>query len=940
MSALPAFSEFFRAVHRGREPFPWQQRLAERVVDTGWPDTIGVPTGLGKTASVDIAVWALAHQADRPAAARNAATRTWYVVDRRLLVDAAHDHGVFLSIVLGRPDRLRETWADATAKDIDTIDSVARALTRLARLGTAASPLHIVRLRGGASLGQRSPDPSQPTLVFATVAMYASRLLFRGYGSSRLMRPVDAALAGIDALVLLDEAHIARPLASLMNALRQCDAGQPANVLPGLRARPHVVALTATGDEAGDRFDLDATDMEHAVVHRRISAAKPTTLMPTKEKDLATRLADAASNLSRQTPEGAGVVFCNTAGIARAVVAQLRRAFGDATRGTPPDVVLLTGQMRARESEATVRRLLDPRNGAPAGRDRAVIRERGLVVVATQTLEVGADLDFDFLVTESAGARALIQRFGRLNRLGELDAGQAVICHVEDRSSAPVYGTEPDEVWRRLLQISPLDLGPRRAPTALEPRSGEPPPRAGEMLPAHLWELAKTTLSEPDEPQPHLFFEGFDDYDYPTVSVAWRAWRPGSADAARVLRPRLRAVETVDVPIGEFRRFCEASGLTELAVLADDGVTLGIVGTRDVRPGTVVVLDIHDGGYDAGGWSPDATDRVLDVGLLGARAVPLVREALSALLDKSANLGELAQLIGRVVELAEGADDAQEFTVDTEPLKRALVEALQSQPRHLWLRQDEWASFCDSILSGRVALPDDGALVLERDLPDAAPTSVELRSDAFDGLTFEVASVALDDHLHAVAEAARGVAAAIGMSDGITKAIELAARCHDLGKADPRFQLLLDPEGESKHPLAKSIRRAPEFAAASARSWPQGGRHEALSARLVHRWLQQNHSEGVDDDLVLHLVLSHHGHGRPLVLPAGAPNGASISVPFDGTTVRASADLSQVDWSQPARFRSLCQRYGYWGLAIMEAVVRQSDHASSAATASQRMEVP
>ena len=38
-----------------------------------------------------------------------------------------------------------------------------------------------------------------------------------------------------------------------------------------------------------------------------------------------------------------------------------------------------------------------------------------MIVVATQTLEVGADVDFDIAVTELAGVRALVQRLGRLN---------------------------------------------------------------------------------------------------------------------------------------------------------------------------------------------------------------------------------------------------------------------------------------------------------------------------------------------------------------------------------------------------------------------------------------------------------------------------------------------------------------------------------------------
>ena len=51
-------------------------------------------------------------------------------------------------------------------------------------------------------------------------------------------------------------------------------------------------------------------------------------------------------------------------------------------------------------------------------------------MVATQTLEVGADLDAEYLVTEACGVRALTQRLGRLNRLGDHPQARAVYVHV------------------------------------------------------------------------------------------------------------------------------------------------------------------------------------------------------------------------------------------------------------------------------------------------------------------------------------------------------------------------------------------------------------------------------------------------------------------------------------------------------------------------------
>ena len=43
------------------------------------------------------------------------------------------------------------------------------------------------------------------------------------------------------------------------------------------------------------------------------------------------------------------------------------------------------------------------------------------VLVATQTIEVGVDLDLTHMVTELAPASALAQRAGRVNRLGRRD---------------------------------------------------------------------------------------------------------------------------------------------------------------------------------------------------------------------------------------------------------------------------------------------------------------------------------------------------------------------------------------------------------------------------------------------------------------------------------------------------------------------------------------
>ena len=78
------FATFFRDVH-DEEPFPWQKRLTERVLSRGaWPGVIDLPTGTGKTAALDIAVFAMAVFPEA------SPRRIVFVIDRRIVVDQVY----------------------------------------------------------------------------------------------------------------------------------------------------------------------------------------------------------------------------------------------------------------------------------------------------------------------------------------------------------------------------------------------------------------------------------------------------------------------------------------------------------------------------------------------------------------------------------------------------------------------------------------------------------------------------------------------------------------------------------------------------------------------------------------------------------------------------------------------------------------------------------
>ena len=920
---MPAFSAFYEAIN-GRKPFPWQDRLANEVVESGrWPAEVGVPTGLGKTACLDIAVWWLASQSERTPSARTAPTRIWWLVNRRLLVDSTADHAERISAALrdGERDVLRAVGA------------------RLRSLSVAAgsSPLDIIRLRGGVD-ARRPSDPSQPAVLLSTIPMYGSRLLFRGYGTSRTMRPIDAALAGTDSLLLVDEAHLAQHLTGLISALGDCTRGSE-RILGGHRSRPQVVALTATGDASeGDRFDLDEDDAANAIVEQRLDAAKPVAIEIHTGKP-ENPLADAAAGLIARTSRASScLVFANTPQIARSVLTLLRKRF----RAEEADTLLLTGRTREREAERIRTHVLHRVEGMAANRDPEVTRRRHLIVVATQTLEVGADVDAEYMVTQACGVRALTQRLGRLNRLGRFAHARGVYVHTPAPKKTgaeewPVYRSEPGTVLERLQNASEdatadVDLSPRQVSAALG-RPVDDPGRAPEVLDGLLWEWVKTTTPPAGEAPVEPYFSGISGADY-SVSVVWRAHIPAAGER---LWPRVLDREVVGVPLREFRDALDGTG--ELHRLQGDQLTVESVELRDIRPGDTVLLPSDEGRLDEFGWNPEASSPVVDMSIV-ERGLPLDEEAIKRLggvsLDESVEADSGPVSLRRLLNRASGhvGDDEEiDRAQQREAAARVQETLLRSTPKG-W-EESEWEEAISGLDPEVVSVPNEVSR-----LRRSVSNGDEQRSDELDETSLSLAAAHLDLHGEAVGALSALIASQLGLDPLFVDAVRCAGRWHDVGKADARFQRWLDPSGGSANGrpsrlLAKSHMPKSRWNATRGEAgWPRGGRHEALSARLVERWLAGRRDEFGSSltDLLLHLVISHHGSGRPLTPPTQDDAADNVATEIEGVAVEAPADLSIIDWDQPARFRRLNVQFGPWGLALLETILRQADHSVSSGT--------
>ena len=957
-----SFDRFFEEVH-GYPPFPWQSRLARDVAERGrFPATLDLPTGTGKTSVIDIAVFGLAVQLAR-GGERSLPYRLGFVVDRRTVVDQSHQRAAQLA------EKLAAARGDsATAR-------VAKALRRLSMDG--GRPLHVAVLRGAIPRDDSwARTPTQPTVLLSTVDQVGSRLFFRGYGVSQGMRPIHAGLLGNDLLLVLDEVHLARPFCDTLRMLETYYEDRVGQMLP---RRFQVVELSATHHNIGDGqpFRLDEADYAHPVLQARLSAPKPTDLRRVSVKGdegervetLATRMTEAAAHAA-VAGNAVGVVVNRVAG-ARSIHQRLQRRI--AAGKLDAEVWLLTGRMRPLDRQDLEQRV---RARLGAGRSRDV-QGSSVILVSTQCIEAGADLDFDVLLTECASLDALRQRFGRLNRLGQAPgASGAVFARSDIDKPDPVYGNAAGYTWAYLSSLQKVDLGLE----ALAIPQGDdltqllaPSTTSPILLPAHLESWSQT--SPPPEPDPAvgLWLHGADEQSPREISVVWREDitvneldRIGAESQSPVdgVRERLEACpplssEAVSIPIWAARAWLcrkhgaeselsdidreqtaardEASSVEGRFVVVWRGEACDVAGADALRPGDVIVVPAAYGGLTAGSWDPASTDVVED---LAERAH--IHQRGRALLRADPTL---SWCNATDVPKPTG-DEADDPRSETEALDAFLKDAGANADKP-WLRDIACQLRIELSRSPgprRIVVANaDGrecyVLVSRvRQQRWTEFTSAEVAADG-DAPSLLGRPVTLREHLDGVARLARRYAAACGLSEFLCDDLELAAKLHDYGKEDPRFQQMLHQGSEYRaltapEPLAKSAiaardRRSREQARERAR-YPAGTRHELLSLALLEQSEKYRH-RAHDWDLVLHLVASHHGHCRPFapVEPTSHSMDVHTTLGDERLSAPTAHGLARIDSGVSDRYFDLVDRYGCHGLAWLESILRLADHRQS-----------
>jgi CRISPR-associated endonuclease/helicase Cas3 len=584
--SIDGFRDFFTALH-GHTPFRWQTRLAEKACNDDWSDFIKLPTSSGKTACIDIVVFALAYQASRQKYAGELITaprRIFFVVDRRVIVNEAFERAAKIC------NRLEAVFKDSN--QADPAFPVAAWLQSLTE-HPKAPPLDCFELRGGIYRDDAwVRSMLQPTILTSTVDQIGSRLLFRGYGVSDRNLSIHAALTANDSLVILDEAHCSKPFSQTLEAIaRYRDANLKNDRTP--RWSEHSVAspfgftqMTATPDALADDktvFELEPDDyIADPLLKQRHYCSKPVQLVECNAKGaqqnakLAKELVAQAKLLASPAEESGDkpcrriAIVVNRVACAQEAYRLLQKEFGD-------QVDLMIGRMRPFDRDVLTTELQKTFRSDPNRSENQDTSPR--FVVATQCLEVGADFDFDGLVSQCASLDALRQRYGRLNRLGlpsqSHSRGVIVMAtgDVNPKDTDPIYGDALSDTWEWLLtqcsRHSPSDEphDVAKAPaidseppgqnitgtvtttfvdmgiTAMDalvaqaranseiPNLAAESPNAPVLMPAHLDILCQTAPKPAIEPDIATFLHG-PNRGVPEVRVCWRADLPEQSNAS------------------------------------------------------------------------------------------------------------------------------------------------------------------------------------------------------------------------------------------------------------------------------------------------------------------------------------------------------------------------------------------------------------------------
>lgn len=841
----------------GNRPFPWQVALYKRFVGD---DLDGIPASCNLPTGLgktSVVAIWLLALARRPDLMPR---RLVYVVNRRTVVDQTTDEAEKYRTALRDKPELSEICdrlAELCALPLQIKDR------------KPVSPLALSTLRGQfADNREWSADPARPAVIVGTVDMIGSRLLFSGYGIGFKTKPLHAGFLGQDVLLVHDEAHLEPAFQYLLNAIEDEQARCKEF------AKFRVMELSATSRDL-EAFSLTAADRAEPEVQKRINATKPIAFHPihNETSQLADRLVELA--LIHKDSKLAILIFARNVETVTTVVAGLHKA--------KQDVQQLTGTMRGFERNQLVHQSIF-RRFLP----HAEVGEKTAFLVCTSAGEVGVNISADHLVCDLSTFESMAQRFGRVNRFGDRNNSRIEIVHpanfdddeIDDRRSKTLDLLKSLNGNGSPAALAELDLVARRAAFSPQPKFLD----TSEML-FDAWALTTIRDKLPGRPPVEPYLHGVSDWELPQTTVAWRdevrvlngiSGIDHERTAAELLEDfPLKALETLtDRSDRVFNALKKLSAPRETPVWIVDEqdevsiTSLGEVidGDKEILNSMTVVLPPDAGGLEKGLLSPSSK---------------FANDVANQWLDENGNIRR-----DRTWEVEQKPAKMRLIrTIDTKPDVDEDDDAEQSTGHRFWY----WYV--------RPSSADD----------DGSKTSIE--------------PIKWQDHTDdVVANAVRIANKLIEKAHEFHTALVVAAKYHDLGKKRIVWQRSIG------HPLPKNPKPDDWLAKSGGKMKPReltDFRHEfgsLLDLQMEIEFCDLAVNRNLQD-LILHLIATHHGYGRPHFPEARA---------FDPEPPKG-VNVDEIATEVPRRYARLQQKYGRWGLAYLESLLRAADWATSAA---------
>jgi CRISPR-associated endonuclease/helicase Cas3 len=251
-------------------------------------------------------------------------------------------------------------------------------------------------------------------------------------------------------------------------------------------------------------------------------------------------------------------------------------------RGAAPPCTLLHSRFRTGERTELVQRISEPSG------------EAGHIVVATQVIEAGIDLNAAVLVTEVAPWPSVVQRAGRCNRTGRVEAAALWWLPPTGPSPYPEADVKAAAAELEVLEgiaVTGEDLLARDVPVTEQPVAVL---RRADLV--GLFDTAPDLSGADLDIAPYV--RDTDDLD---AQLAWATWTPGP-DALDERPPAEAKAPPAQwrcrVPLGELAVLARRAMVWRLDQALGRWTRVAPGGPGRARPGEVLVAAAADGGYD------------------------------------------------------------------------------------------------------------------------------------------------------------------------------------------------------------------------------------------------------------------------------------------------------------------------------------------------------